>query len=213
MKQTGLAPILIVVLIATLAIGGYLIYSQQAKPTPPPQQTTQPSPTPPVTPTPNGVGETANWKTYTNTDGKYSIKYPPSYYLEETDSIKTPEKFPAGKKQVAIKPSNQKLNFIIYVNYYPVPNLSQANEAIQQVSGCDKAKEQQTNNAPKGKDFVLDNQKAIIYEDSLCAQFTATNFYILHNDRTYSISVASTEKYKQHQIQVDQILSTFKFLP
>lgn len=224
MKQKGLAPIVIVILIAVLAVGGYLIYSQLPKPTTPPRLTIQPTPAPSSTPTstpestnsaetanPDSIG--ANWKAYTNTDGKYSIKYPPSYSLEETDSIKTPEKFPAGKKQIAIKPSDQKLNFIIYVDYYPVPDSSQTNEVIQQVSGCDSVKAQKINHAPKGQDFIIDNQKAIMYEDSLCAQFTAANFYISHNDRVYSISVVSTEKYIQHQTRVNQILSTFKFTP
>lgn len=50
MSQKGLAPILIVIIIAIL-IGGYFIYQNQAKPAPPPQQTTQPSPTPVTTST------------------------------------------------------------------------------------------------------------------------------------------------------------------
>lgn len=42
MSQKGLAPILIVVLIAVLAVGGYLVYQQQFKPVP----VSQPSPSP-----------------------------------------------------------------------------------------------------------------------------------------------------------------------
>lgn len=45
-NQNGFAPILIVVLVALTALGGYLIYQNRPKPTPPPQPTTQPSPTP-----------------------------------------------------------------------------------------------------------------------------------------------------------------------
>lgn len=44
MNQKGLAPILIVIILATLA-GGYLVYQNQPKPTPSPQPTTQPLPT------------------------------------------------------------------------------------------------------------------------------------------------------------------------
>lgn len=73
-KQKGLAPILIVLLIAAV-IGGYLLYSGKINL----NQTTQPSPTTNVSPAPTGDAETANWKTYTNTKYKYSFKYPSHY--------------------------------------------------------------------------------------------------------------------------------------
>lgn len=210
MNQKGFAPILIVILIA-LAVGGYLLYQKQVKPVVIPQTVIQPTSVPVISPVASDSAETANWKTYTNTDGKYLIKYPSDYLLEETDSIKTPEKFPVGKKQVAIKSSAQVVNFIIYINYYPILDLSQTNEAMQQVSGCDSENVREIKNGPKGRDFIIGDQTAILYEDSLCAQFTAANFYSSHNDRVYSISVASTEKYGLHKTIVDQILSTFKF--
>lgn len=83
MKQKGLAPILIVVLIA-VALGGYLIYSQQTKPTPPlPKPAIVPQ-TPQATPVPSPIpNETTNWKTYTNTKEGYSVGYPKEVSLEE----------------------------------------------------------------------------------------------------------------------------------
>lgn len=208
-KQNGLAPILIVLLIA-LTVVGYLLYQNQTKPAVS-RSVAQPSPSPVATPVASDSAEITNWKTYTNTDGRYSIKYSNDYSLKEIDSIKSPEKFPAGKKQVVINPSDEKLNFSIYISYYPIPDLSQANEVMQQVAGCDRANEQEISHAPKGKDFLIDNQKAILYEDSLCAQFTAANFYILQNDNVYSISVVSTEKYSLHKATAEEILSTFRF--
>lgn len=77
MSQKGLAPILIVILIAA-AVGGYFIYQKQIKPVVVPQQTAQPSSTN-ASPAPTGVGEIANWKTYTNTKVGFQIKYPPRY--------------------------------------------------------------------------------------------------------------------------------------
>lgn len=68
MKQKGLTSILIVILIA-VGLGGYLIYQKQTRPTPAPQPTTQPSPSP--------SDEAVSWKTYTNTEYGYAIKYPP----------------------------------------------------------------------------------------------------------------------------------------
>lgn len=70
MKEKGLAPIIIVLLIA-LGIGGYLVYQNQNKTTPiPPQQTEQ------------AIDKTANWKLYTNKTYGYSIKYPPEFYVK-----------------------------------------------------------------------------------------------------------------------------------
>lgn len=87
-RQKGLAPILIVILIA-LAVGGYLVYSKQ---------TTQSTPAPKAaSPVPNGTGETANpdsiganWQTYVNTKYKYSLRYPDNWRLityTQTDDI------------------------------------------------------------------------------------------------------------------------------
>ena len=76
-SQKGHA-LLIVVLIAA-AIGGYFIYTNysnnRTKVTPPTVTHSSPAPT--------GAGETANWKTYSNTSLKYSVnysfKYPADY--------------------------------------------------------------------------------------------------------------------------------------
>lgn len=88
MKQKGLAPILVALLIA-VAIGGYLVYTNysnnRVKPTPSPKPTTQPSSAPDLT---------ANWKTYTNAKFGYYLKYPtdwssfiPSTEQDTLDSI------------------------------------------------------------------------------------------------------------------------------
>lgn len=73
MNQKGLAPILIVFLIAILGIGGYLIYTKT-------YSTPQPSSNlAPATPAPTTTDETANWKTYTNTEYALQINYPPDW--------------------------------------------------------------------------------------------------------------------------------------
>lgn len=75
MSQTGLAPIIVVILIAFGAIG-YLFYQNQSKQTVPtqPQQTTQISTS----------DETANWKTYSSLG--YSFKYPSNLFYSELQS-------------------------------------------------------------------------------------------------------------------------------
>lgn len=89
--QKGFVPILIVIFVAAAAaLGGFLIYQNQIKPTQPAspstaQPTLQPSPL--STEAPAKVEDpTANWKTYifsvANPDS-YSLKYPPDW--EEND--------------------------------------------------------------------------------------------------------------------------------
>ncbi|MBI2338692.1 hypothetical protein HYU95_05935 [Candidatus Daviesbacteria bacterium] len=85
-KQKGLAPILIVLLIA-LVVGGYLIYQKQIKPVVIPQQTSEPSSTN-VSPTPTDVGETANWETYENELG-FSVKYPTTLDVKSSQDYLT----------------------------------------------------------------------------------------------------------------------------
>lgn len=86
-SQKGLAPILIVILAAALALGGYLVYQNQTKPTTPPQPTTQPSPSPSnVTHESTTSGETANWIRYINKDWGISFMYPPDYTLTIPDT-------------------------------------------------------------------------------------------------------------------------------
>ncbi|EKD84777.1 MAG: hypothetical protein ACD_38C00164G0008 [uncultured bacterium] len=75
-QQKGLAPILIILLIAA-AVGGYLIYSKYSvnQTKTPQQNTTSPVPTD-VSPVPNNAGETTSWKTYTDPQSLFTIKYP-----------------------------------------------------------------------------------------------------------------------------------------
>ena len=82
--QKGLAPILIVILIA-LAVGGYLVYQNQSKSVSPVKTDTSPAPTGATeTANPDSIG--ANWKTYTNTQHGYSLKYPTTWDKLECDS-------------------------------------------------------------------------------------------------------------------------------
>lgn len=78
-----------VLLLATVAVGGFLIYSQNTKPVPlsqkkpvitsqTPQSTSSTSSTP---------DETADWKTYTSKGSGYTIIYPPDFFIEVASSI------------------------------------------------------------------------------------------------------------------------------
>lgn len=83
-SQKGLAPMLIVILMATL-FGGYLIYSgkidikQQITP-----QNQTPIPTSAIPTTPQAViDQKPNWQTYSDTKAGFSVQYPPNHKVNE----------------------------------------------------------------------------------------------------------------------------------
>jgi len=86
--QSGLAPILIVVLVAILGVGGYFLYtSLRANPAKPESVAIYPTPVSVSTPTPKpestSSADMANWKTYANSKYNFSFKYPGSWLYGE----------------------------------------------------------------------------------------------------------------------------------
>ncbi len=98
-NQKGLSPILAVLLIAAV-IAGYLIYSGKINL---PQKTSQQT---------TSVDETANWKTYTNTNREagYSISYPDNWQVDDSNSENVYIFSPNKAKD------NQKFHMIITVD-------------------------------------------------------------------------------------------------
>lgn len=82
-SQKGLAPILIVLILAATLVGGYFIYQRQAVPKP-----YHPAPTaaPEIKPSPTS-DETVNWKTYTNSMYGFAFQYPPNLMPNEDRSM------------------------------------------------------------------------------------------------------------------------------
>lgn len=80
MKQAGFAPVLIILVLAVItSLGGFLAYQNyraRLSPTLTPKQTTQPSPSPKQIEEATDSAETANWKTYTNEEYGFEIRYP-----------------------------------------------------------------------------------------------------------------------------------------
>lgn len=102
--QKGLAPILIILLIAILGVGGYFIYQKQAsKPSTAPQAT-QSSPTPPA-----NTDETGNWKTYKDSNGFFTIEYPYNWKISYSNSVNLDDSTWKGKQDVTFTGSEGKI--------------------------------------------------------------------------------------------------------
>lgn len=86
--QKGLAPILIVLIIA-LAVGGYFLYQGKTKLSVIPQSVVQSSSSPEANPVSTSSAETANWKIYKNSNLGFELKYPDLLYsgLEKQENV------------------------------------------------------------------------------------------------------------------------------
>lgn len=207
-RQKGLAPILIILLIA-FSIGGYLVYSgkinlNNSESTI--SQTTHPSPIP-------SSSETANWKTYTNTKYQYSIKFPSYYNIVNYPDLKL-LKVTSKEDSVYINKNSEEIanasksdteydqklySDSLRINVSNKACATSANDLLEQSSSGGKKNitvggmpATQFIGIPSAYDEVLTN----ISKDSHCFTFS---FYRDPNNKSSSDKLLET------------ILSTFKF--
>lgn len=185
-KQKGLAPLLIVIIIA-LAVGGYLIYQRQPKPNPTPnplpQQTTQPSPSP--------IDKTANWKTYNR--GDLSLKYPPGWSVRDSDYLNS----------VFLENKSGSVKITISEGQYPYGFAGPMETKENPLKVVVGDKEYQT------KEIIIDNKKAYVNFEVDTPQKHHILFgtgYPADNDLNYSL-----EDYNASKDTILKILSTLKF--
>ena len=211
--QKGLAPILIIVLVSLAALGGYILYQNQTKFIPPPQQISQPTPTPDETVYTEAT-ESANWKTYILTESdlpKFSLKYPPnwqysikpgnfSYALQKNLPNTTigfgelaTENHIGEKVEPYLAPV-----FIIYISVGPdIPNIN-----IEDLYTYGEEFEHR-----KIKDITVDGIPAKQISHIACLSGSCMNVLFKKNNILFDLSIMVNKKV------FDQILSTFKFLP
>lgn len=81
MNQRGFAPILIVVAIAVIAVGAFLVGRSTNSNPQADLQSSSPAPTSQFSPT--TVDDLSTWKTYTNSEYNFDLKYPPDLSVSE----------------------------------------------------------------------------------------------------------------------------------
>lgn len=218
--EAGFAPILIVILIA-LAVGGYLIYQKQTKPV------FQSSPSPVATPVASSSAETinpdsigANWKTYKNSQSKYTLKYPSEWGFRDVDIKLLPEEDrkvfishtsfskvypdnPNWRKDIGETPSGDPL---LSVKKTEGKTLQQITEDFKKyvTEGHGKVKKSETR--------MIDNTEAVLivinteFADPKPSYF---DYYFVKNQRVYKYSYRSLDE--SPALIPETILSTFKF--
>lgn len=214
-RQTGLAPILIVVLMAVLTVGGYLIYKLPRNVVAPPT----PQTTPVLSPTPspaNGTAETANWKTYRNAKYKYSVDYPNTFQVIEA-KIGDPTKKCCAT--VLLKNELQKVTFneelgestiIVYSNprNLTLEQWTYEHYLFTRVDG--EEVDQRTGNSNLDGKLA---KTALLFEFDRHRKTITT----LYNGNFYEIIFdeinPNDQKLDEHKKIYNQILSTFRFFP
>mgnify|MGYP001580800908 FL=1 len=217
--QRGFAPILIVILIAVLGVGGYFVYTNYSKPqTKPPQYSLTPAPT---------TDPRANWKTIKNTAFSWEIKYPSDW------EILTPVcDLPAGEcSNVMMRGTN------IFNGECSDPKLRCGNLSVEvvvphtgNVTATMSAKQYIESFNPSIP--IVEPSTEVIINGETGYQQTVQNFpgssaitrtiTILHNGKVYYLGMTEGYYHDNYNIHTtndwkllsifNQILSTFKFL-
>jgi len=209
--------LLIVIIIILIAVGGkYLALNSKPKPEPVVSKVTPtsgPTPLPSITsvkessPTASPIDETANWKTYTSQEGKYSIRYPDSVkiYVNEKFSVDG-VKIPVVDTTMFVSDElpQLKTNYQMSINHKITGSVS-LKDFIDKNSPCQEIQ------SSKGKTFILDGRQASIFENVPCGPYGMTVIYALNNGIGYIIQIETHVSYNDISKFTNQILSTLKF--
>lgn len=196
MKQKGLAPLIIVLIIAVLAGGGYIGYKyfkSNFNITP----VTSPTPineTPPEDPT-------ANWKTYINPTEKFSFKYPPTWTIDTKD-----EKGDDRGENIIVKLSKGEATIQIYANMMGIGGVGRDYQGTPVIVGGV--------NLFRYKITGADDKTIIIgFTDELTQSLGLfrTNGKTYGISMNYPVTLDKTQQGTDLEKEFDMIFSTFKF--
>lgn len=175
------AAIVAVLLTVSLALGAYQLGKSQTSPVTSSNPAVVPQATPPATPTPD---PTAGWKTYTNEEFGFQIKYPSDWQLN-------------GK--MITSPQGDSLSLL-------VNNLGYGFECYQ----TEREETTYLDRKTATKTFMRGVKSENCDNDSQLSLFVTTQ----NRDNKIDLMFGyKTINKKESEKLVDQILSTFRFLP
>ena len=198
-KQKGLAPILIIILIAVMAVGGYLLYQKQIKPVAVPQFSPSPVVSPVISPIASSSADTANWKTYTNSKYGFTLKYPQNLSVKETSNI-------IIFNAVGNKDNETVFALIVYEN---PNNLSLKDYETKNTGESGMGPSVYYSSSQL---VTLENGTKVYYQKEEISCFSKCGSYIwINKDKIYKFLGSVNSGIKDQKQIMDQILSTFKF--
>lgn len=213
----GFVPIIVLVLVVlTIALGGFYLARSQ-KPTLKPQNTKtvqQPPQSPSPTPLPSG--ETANWKTFTNTKVGFQIRYPPRYtmvglpiaQMSQNDSEMV-DATQEDDHNIHFE-GNENDSFTVYPLHFKgtIDALLTSAEAETFLPGWVNS---QNVTIKQSKQITIDGVNALwetaAYKTGRFAQNDYVGVFFVKKDHGFMIHFSPN----YNEAEINQILSTFKF--
>lgn len=213
--------IMVAVLLILLGVGSYILGTKKSQPVVENKVIVQPSPTP--------IDETANWKTYINTQYGFEVKYPTDRRISETNNYTLPALNTNKDIVMAIQSTNQNyprsltgLNISANNNVNSCSALSNGQKVTETKNINGLAFLVYEENVPSdamGGFRSLNNEYRVVH-DKMCYTVQSSVFWtdisFVHDATDAKQPSAQELEEQQNWIQTqrqlnNQILSTFKF--
>ncbi|MDO8569964.1 MAG: PsbP-related protein [Candidatus Daviesbacteria bacterium] len=194
-KQKGLAPLLLIILIAVvIAVGGYLIYQKQNKPIVTPQ--------PVASSVATSSAETANWKTYTNYQLGISFSYPADWQVNEQ---LTKQLYYDGEIQLFSKSKSDTKIAIFYVNNAQQLSLQELDKKLATYTDASGSISPMFSSSDN-KVVTFAGVSGYLQDKYFCEPAYCRRYVLPLKNKVVDIIIFSNQLQTQ-----DQILSTFRF--
>ena len=212
--------LIIIIVVAVLATGGILVWQKGwigKTPTLTSMKTTQPTITPTVITTPKPTAqtqtpqdETANWKTYTNKDYKYEVKYPLDWKMREEMSTEAMSTIWWDSPQTAPITPEKRFIQVGAMNYLEGYSFSQMLPALSPgAKGCENVKMGSIEFCKIEEKFAT--VQSIVYAVSQNNKIYFLKLYIGGGRQKGGYYLPESEI--QNELNIfNQMLPTFKFL-
>ena len=182
--------ILIIILAVIIGIFGYSYLSGKYEPTGPLKKVSD---------------ETAGWKTYTNKEWGFSLKYPENYKYSE-GNIKKSDRFIESNLLQIVSQAGEKDYGILPFQINIVKQPFEASGKIYP-DDIDEFYRAYANNSPSSRVYIGDIPAVeVLYKDVEITQNETKNWFVMKNGFVFRLSAPTEDSNFQ------MILSTFKFI-
>jgi hypothetical protein len=200
MRKGFVSPLILAIVVVVLIVVGVVAYFQFKPKLSPQPEVSQPTPSPIQT----SIDETANWKSYTDSNSKYLFKYPNNYKIQQIQAI-VGSNFPKVVSKIVLG-GNQYILTITVAENTPKYTLD---EALGNGPNTNYLKD--LLNEKEIQKVKIDNSDALSVENLPVGQSgSLRDVIVIRNEYIYQFNLEPDNE--QSSKEFDQILSTIKFL-
>ena len=217
-NKTGFSPIVLIIILALLAGGGYYVWKNQT-PTATPTVITDTNIEPPVTPSTPSV-DTANWKTYRNEGHGFAFEYLATWKID----TKYASSDPGNTSQVNILPADSKGK--IGIRFYSIgPAYLEVAKGWASTEAGDPDVDRVYNATPNIKVIEFDSwtnkpgpppilmgtvNSSYYVVDTNKLRYAILDFSYIDEGRAYQ-EILNSQGYKDLRRGIEQIITTLRF--